>query len=130
MTTRNIRYLPKITSARTEYREITEEDHQWLLSELNTWLVKMAMLSNTTDEDLRELRDSYWRKRRANLPRGRDGNNSPESMVAGILDNMLYAENPQRDFTDRQCQAIEDISRWMSAVDDSLSEVTFQIGVM
>ena len=78
----------------------------------------------------RELRDSYWRKRRANLPRGRDGNNSPESMVAGILDNMLYAENPQRDFTDRQCQAIEDISRWMSAVDDSLSEVTFQIGVM
>ena len=99
MTTRNIRYLPKITSARTEYREITEEDHQWLLSELNTWLVKMAMLSNTTDEDLRELRDSYWRKRRANLPRGRDGNNSPESMVAGILDNMLYAENPQRDLS-------------------------------
>lgn len=127
--TRAIHYLPKITQARTEYRELRPEDRDWLLLELSRWLVKMGTLSNTNDSDLKTVRDQYWRRRRAGLPRGRDGQNSPESLVAGMLENMLYTDQPQRDFSDRQCTAIEDISRWMGAIDDTFTEITFMIGL-
>lgn len=91
----------------------------------------MATLSNTTNEDHKTLRDQWWRKRRSTLPRGRDGQNSPESMVAGILDNMLYSATLQRDFTQKQCDAIEDISNWMNAIDaDNFENIRFQIRVV
>jgi hypothetical protein len=92
-------------------------------------LVKCATLSNTTDEDQRVFRNEYWRKRRANLPRGRSGMNSPESLMGGILDNMLYAAEPQRDFSDKQMDAMEDIFNWLAAVwPADFEEVRFQIG--
>ena len=96
---KTIYYVPKITSAKTEYRELLPDDQSWLLAQLNEWVVKMATLSNTTNEDLKALRNEYWRKRRNTLPRGQDGMNSPESMIAGILDNVLYSPTPQRDLT-------------------------------
>lgn len=127
---RTVHFIPKITSARTEYREINPEDHTWLISQMLEWTVKMASLSNTTNPDLRAVRNDYWRKRRATLPRGREGQNSPESMVAGILENMLYDAEPQRDFTQRQCDAIEDISNWMAALDSTrFHEVRFLVRV-
>ena len=88
----------------------------------------MGTLSNSNSEDLKSLRDQWWRKRRSTLPRGRDGQNSPESMVAGILENMLYLDTPQRDFTAKQCEAVEEISNWINAVDSNQFEtVRFQI---
>ena len=127
--TKTIHFIPKFTSAKTTYRELHETERAWLLNEMLQWVVKMATLSNTTNEDLKSLRNDYWRKRRSTLPRGRDGQNSPESMIAGILENMLYSDNPQRDFTEKQCEAIEDVSKWMAAVDDKFNEVIFQIGL-
>lgn len=126
---RSINYVPKNTTAKTEYREFRPEDHAWLISQMMEWMVKLGCLSNTTNEDLKALRDQYWRKRRSNLPRGRDGLNSPESMIAGILENILYAENPQRDFTQKQCDALEDISRWMNAMDPKFDQIVFRIGL-
>lgn len=123
-----IRYIPKFTAARTQYREISPEDHAWLINYLIRCLVTMGNLSNAKEEDLKTVRDLYWRKRRASLPRGRNGQNTPESLVAGVLDNMLYSEAPQRDFSDKQMEAIEDISRWMSAVNSDLPEISFLIG--
>lgn len=127
---RVVHFIPKITSAKTEYREIPEADHSWLISQMLEWTVKMASLSNTTNPDLRAVRNDYWRKRRATLPKGREGQNSPESMVAGILENMLYDATPQRDFSQRQCDAIEDISNWMAALDDTrFVEIRFLVKV-
>ncbi len=91
-------------------------------------MVKMGTLSNSNNEDLKCLRDQWWRRRRNTLPRGRDGQNSPESMVAGILENMLYLDTPQRDFTAKQCEAVEEISNWINAVDaDKFENIRFQI---
>lgn len=127
---RTIHYLPKITSAQTEYREMDTTDHSWLISQMMQWMVHMGTLSNTANSDFKLVRNEYWRKRRSTLPRGRDGQNTPESMIAGILQNMLYDENPQRDFTQKQCDAIEDISRWMNALDSTrFEEITFLIKV-
>ena len=128
---RTLHYIPKITSARTEYRELDPTDHAWLISQMLEWIVKMGTLSNTANSDYKLVRNEYWRKRRATLPRGRDGQNTPESMVAGILENMLYDPNPQRDITQRQCDAIEDISRWMAALDDTrFTEISFFMRVI
>lgn len=127
--TKVIPFIPKLTSAKTTYRELSESDRAWLLNEMLQWVVRMSTFSNTTNEDFKTFRNEYWRKRRSTLPKGRDGQNSPESMIAGILDNMLYSDNPQRDFTEKQCTAIEDVSKWMVAVDSKFSEVIFQIGL-
>lgn len=49
-------------------------------------------------------------------------------MVAGILENMLYLDTPQRDFTAKQCEAVEEISNWINAVDaDKFENIRFQI---
>lgn len=91
----------------------------------------MGTLSNTTTEDLKTLRDQWWRKRRSTLPRSREGQNTPESMVAGILDNMLYCATLQRDFTQKQCDAIEDISNWMNAVNaEEFENIRFQLRIV
>lgn len=129
MATKIIPYIPKITGAKTNYREISEADHNWLIQHMLKALVKMGTLGNTTNEDHKLIRDQWYRKRRATLPRGRDGQNSPESMLSGILENMLYAENPQRDFSDKQQEAIEDMFKWLDAIfPGEFEEVMFRIG--
>jgi hypothetical protein len=91
----------------------------------------MGTLSNTTNEDHKTLRDQWWRKRRSTLPRGKEGQNTPESMVSGILDNMLYSATLQRDFSQKQCDSIEDISNWMNAIDsNNFENIRFQIRVV
>lgn len=131
MANRIVPYVPKVTGAKTNYREISQDDHNWLIQHMLKALVKMGTLSNTTNEDHKAVRDQWYRKRRSNLPRGRDGQNSPESMIAGILDNMLYDEVPQRDFSDKQMDAIEDIFKWLEAIFPGEFDVpVFRIGMV
>ena len=129
--TKTIYYTPKITEARTQYRNILEPDRDYVLQYLIRTLTTMATLGNCVDEDLRMLRDQWWRRRRNTLPRGRTGQNTPESMVGGIVHNLLYAEPRQNDLTDRQCDAIEEISNWMNAIDtNNFENIRFQIRVV
>lgn len=129
--TRMVSYLPKNTAANTEYRDVCEGDHSWLLNQLMQYLVMMATLTTSKSEDNKIVIAEYWRKKRSNLPKGREGQNSPESMVAGIIENMLYATVPQKDFTAKQCTAIEDISHWMHAIDSvRFEKIMFQIKVL
>ena len=127
---KTIYYIPLVTGARTEYRKVSAEDSTYLLNQMMRGLVKMATLSNTTNDDYKELRDIWWRKRRKTLPKGRDGQNSPESFIAGVLDNMLYATNQQRDVTAVQCEALEDIFNWLTAFDSGIEAIRFQIKVI
>ena len=127
---KTLKYIPKTTSAKTEYRELSDSDRTWLIIELNKWLVKMAVLSNTNDPKLKQIRDDFWRTRITDLPAGRSGKNTAESMIAGILDNILYSATPQRDFTDKQCDAIELISECLSIYDNNVEEIRFQIGII
>lgn len=129
--TRMVQYLPKNTTANTEYRDVCDSDHSWLLNQLMQYLVMMATLTTSKSEDNKIVITEYWRKKRSNLPRGREGQNSPESMVAGIIENMLYATAAQKDFTAKQCTAIEDISHWMHAIDNvRFEKIMFQIKVL
>jgi len=128
---KTIYYLPKDTTASTEYRQIRPEDHDWLIAYLFRILVTMGLLSNAVDEDHKMLRDQWWRRRRSSLPKSKIGQNTPESMISGILLNMMYQDEPQRDFTQKQCDAIEDISKWISALDEQqFEQIRFAVKIV
>jgi hypothetical protein len=126
---RTIKYIPKITSARTEYREIDSEDQQWLQVELVRWLALIGELDQTHDEDIRLFRDSWWHRKSKDLSKGREGPNSPCSIIAGIVNNMMFKDTPQRDFTEKQMRDIEYISMTLSGIfPTAATAVRFQIG--
>ena len=126
---KTIKYIPKVTSARTEYREIDPEDQQWLQVELVRWLAMIGELDQTHDEDIRLFRDSWWHRKSKDLSKGHLGPNSPCSIVAGIVNNMMFKAAPQRDFTEKQMRDIEYISMTLSGIfPTTATGVRFQIG--
>lgn len=125
---RTIKYLPKITQAPTEYREISEDDHQWLIETLSRWLARLAELDAAHTEDQRCVREQWWHRRTKTLPRSRQGLNTPCSFVGGCLWNMLWAEPRQRDFTAHQMEGIEIISAVLGIAYAEEEPIRFQIG--
>jgi hypothetical protein len=124
---RRIQYIPKITSARTNYREISQEDMDWLQLELIRWLSLMAECDQYRDEEVKFVRDQWWHKRTSTLPKGKEGQNTPCSFIGGLVNNIMFGE--QRDLSDKQMDAITNVSHILgSAYDTVCSEITFQIG--
>ena len=126
MKKRTIRYVPKITSAKTEYREISKEDMEFLQSELIRWLAKMSELDMARDEDSKWVLNQYWHKRTGSLPKGHDGQNTPASFVGGLVNNLVFGT--QRDLTDKQMEGIMNISHILGQTGDDCTSITFQIG--
>jgi hypothetical protein len=124
---KRIKYVPKLTGAKTEYREINQEDMSWIQQELIRWLSIMAETDQYRDPEVKYVRDQWWHRRSSNLPKGREGQNTPCSFIGGLVNNLVFGQ--QRDLTDRQMEAIMYISHIMgSAYDTICSEITFQIG--
>lgn len=107
-----IDYEVKNTLARTEYRKTKREDLKKVLDYMEQWMLKMDAFSKSDVDELKEIYDDFWCAKTKDLPKGRDGLNSPQSMCAGILGNMRYGEheNVQFDLTKPQCDGIQQIS--------------------
>jgi hypothetical protein len=87
----------------------------------------MSELDMSHDEDLRAVREQFWHRRTKMLPQGREGQNTPASFIGGIVNNMMFGQ--QRDLTDRQCEGIEYVSKWMAELDPQVSvSLRFQLG--
>lgn len=126
---KTIKYLPKITSAATEYREISMDDQLWLQMELIRWQTVIGQLDQLHDRDVKIFRDYFWHhKESRHLHKGQHGPNTPCSTVAGILHNIMFKESPQRDLTHKQMEDIEWISQNLSA-SLGLEAIRFQIGL-
>ena len=123
---RVIKYVPKVTSARTEYREISQEDMDFIQSECIRWLALMSELDMARDEDSRWVRDSWWHKRTDSLPKGKEGQNTPASFVGGMINNIVFGN--QRDLSDKQMDAIQNISHILGQCVEGCTTITFQIG--
>lgn len=123
---RLIKYVPKVTSARTEYREVSIEDMAFIQQELIRWLAVMSEIDMNRDEDSKWVRDQWWHKRTDTLPRGREGQNTPASFVGGLVNNILFGD--QRDLTDKQMDAIQNISHVLGQALEGCSTIVFQIG--
>jgi hypothetical protein len=109
VSTKTIQYEVKSTLARTEYRRTRKADLSTVLDSLEDWMVKMDNFSKSGIRELTEIHDQFWTSKMPELPRGREGLNSPRSMVMGILENMRYGDG-QFDLSKPQCDGIEKIS--------------------
>lgn len=103
---RIVRYVPKYTSAATQYVEMTEADSNWLLGEMTRITLEQCQLHPSNEEKL-EFDNLYWRRAKKSLPRGRQGLNTPEMFVTGLLHNIMYGS--QKDFTVTQLEALSSI---------------------
>lgn len=123
---RVIKYIPKTTSARTQYREIDAEDMSWLQTEMVRWLAVANEMGQRRDEDAEYFNRHWWTKRSQNLPKGQHGPNSPASFIGGTVNNLVFGT--QRDLSDRQMDSIETISTVMGQAFEGASQIRFQIG--
>lgn len=121
MTIRTIRYLPKITSARTTYVDLDKADTAWLQVELIRYLSLCGELSISRNEDVRAVMKTWWTKRTATLPKGNSGQNSPLSFCAGLLNNLMFGT--QVNFSTTQLDALQNISATMIMFLDAVKEI-------
>jgi hypothetical protein len=122
---RTIQYIPKTTQAKTQYREISQEDMSWLQSELIKYLSTIGELSIAREEDLKEVYKEFTR-RHTSLPKGKTGYNTVQSFISGMINNLVFGE--QRDLSDKQMDALEIISNVM-ALTFKYEQFRFQIGL-
>jgi hypothetical protein len=129
MTAKIIRYIPKNTAADTNYREISDDDKQWLLAHLIKALTIMGEYDtyHSDDEDAVWVRDQWWHKKTKVLHKSQRGPNTPCSTVSGIVNNLMFKTPLQRDLSERQMQDIETITQGIHAVHDDYETVRFQI---
>jgi hypothetical protein len=118
---KTIKYLPKITKARTQYCEIDKKDLEWIQMEFVRYLSIAAELDGARNQDVRSLLKLWWYKRSGTLPKGNQGQNSPLTFVGGLLNNTLFGT--QRELSHIQMDAIENITATMSTFLDALKDL-------
>jgi len=131
MATTIVKYIPKNTGANTEYREISEDDKQMILTRCIKALSVMAeydTYSQTDHEDQAWCRDNWWHRRSKKLSKGQRGINSPCSVVGGIIHNFMFKESPQYDLSARQMEDLEFVLAGINLFDNSIEPIRFQIG--
>lgn len=121
MAIRTIRYMPKVTMAKTQYVEIEPNDMLWLESELMRYLTLFGELDGNRNEDIRQVMKQWWYKRSSTLPKGVEGQNSPLTFTSGLLNNLLY--KGQRDLSTKYLDAIENISSQVAMFDEAIEEL-------
>lgn len=121
---KQINYDPKITSANTQYNTIDSKDMTWLLKELMRYQALVAEISTHPNEDLQSYIKQYYRKRTKTLPKGKNGLNSPDSFVGGVINNLAFGN--QNDLSDIQMDAISNISYNMARLYDSIEQQKLQ----
>ena len=125
---RVIKYIPKNTAAGTEYRECDPEDLVWIQTQMIRYMAIMGELDQNRDEDSEWVRDKWWHKRTDKVHKGKQGMNTPCSIVSGIINNMMFKDPVQRDFTNKQMEDIEYISAIMGNCYEGCEPIRFQIG--
>jgi hypothetical protein len=87
----------------------------------------MAEADMAHDADSKWVRDQWWHKRSPNLPKGKLGQNTPCSFVGGLINNLVFGT--QRDITNTQMDAVQNISGILGEVYDSCTQIRFQISM-
>lgn len=125
---REIYYEPKITNAKTQYVSISDIDKNWLLSEFIKYLALTGELKNIRDNrDVNSVVYDYWRKKSKTLPKSRYGQNSPETFISGMINNLMFGT--QNDLSDIQMDAITNISCCMHLIYETLKPLNLQPNV-
>lgn len=94
--------------ANTTYYEIPAEDSSFLMEKCIQIQCYMGEISLAKDRDIKDLVKWYTSPNKT-LPFSNTfkRNNSPQSFISGMLNNMLY--NGQRDFSESQANHLQNI---------------------
>lgn len=105
----SISYDTKTTSATTQYVTLTEKDQQVLIDSIMSLNNFIQEVSIAGDQDIRGFTKWYVTSNRKYPYNTRLSKyNSPQSIIAGILNNLLWGT--QRDFSLLQLELIQDIN--------------------
>lgn len=126
---KTIKYLPKNTAAKTEYRQIADDDRAEILATCVRILAEMSRYDTLRDQDSRWVREQWWHRRTDQLHRGENGQNTPCSVIGGVVFNMLYKEPRQRDLSAKQMDDLTQITAILAQVNDQIPALRFQIGI-
>jgi len=122
-----INYDPKSTSARTQYNKIEAQDMAYVQQELIRYMSLMGELKKSRNRDIQNIVNQWYGKRTETLPKGKDGWNTPESFIAGLLNNLMFGN--QNDFSQVQMDALENISANMELIYDAVKGLQLQPNV-
>ncbi len=125
---KQINYNPKITSAKTQYNEISPEDMSFVQLELVRYMALMGELKKNRDREVQNVINQWYSKRTQTLPKGKDGWNTPESFIAGLLNNLMFGN--QNDLSQIQMDALENISANMSLIYDAVRDLNLQVNTI
>lgn len=129
---KTIKYIPKTTSAMTEYRDIAPDDMAWIKTELLRYLSLMAErdLRPSSDTDNQWVLNQFWHRRTSKLHRGKFNDtyreNTPCSFIGGLVNNLVFGT--QRDFSNKQMEDLEFVSLCMNSIYPDIEQIRFQIG--
>jgi hypothetical protein len=124
---KQINYDPKTTNAKTQYNKIDKKDMDLVQAELIRYLSLMGELSKNRDREVQNIINQWYKKRTQTLPKGKDGWNTPESFISGLLNNIMFGN--QNDFSQIQMDALENISANMELIYDAVRGLNLQPGV-
>lgn len=119
-----INYDPKTTQAKTQYNKLDKADMDFVQAELIRYLSLMGELSKNRDREVQNIINQWYRKRTQTLPKGKDGWNTPESFISGLLNNIMFGN--QNDLSQLQMDALENISANMSLIYDAVKGLELQ----
>lgn len=121
---KQIDYKPKVTGANTQYNELAATDMIWVQTQLLRYMSMMGELKNNRNPAVRAIVKEYWSKKTDTLPRGRNGRNSPETYISGLINNLIFGN--QRDLSDTQMQALTNIAHVVSEIADATKKLNLQ----
>lgn len=121
---KQINYDPKITNANTQYNSISATDMAFVQLELVRYMALMGELSKSRNRDIQNIKNQWYSKRTDTLPKAKDGQNTPESFIAGLLNNLMFGN--QNDLSQIQMDALENISANMSLIYDAVKPLNLQ----
>lgn len=121
---KQINYDPKITSANTQYNKIDPIDMAYVHSQLIRYMALMGELSKNRDREVQNIINQWYKKRTQTLPKSNNGWNTPESFIAGLLNNLMFGN--QNDLSQTQMDALENISANMELIYDAVKGLNLQ----
>lgn len=121
---KQILYDPKITNANTQYNTIDKQDMVYLQTELIRYMALMGELTKNRDRDVQNIINQWYSKRTGTLPKSSHGQNTPESFIAGLLNNLMFGN--QNDLSQIQMDALENISANMELIYDAVKNLHLQ----
>lgn len=121
---KQINYDPKTTNAKTQYNKLEPNDMTYVQGQLIRYMALLGELSKSRNRDIQNIINQWYRKRTETLPKGKDGWNTPESFISGLLNNLMFGN--QNDLSQIQMDALENISANMALIYDAVKALDLQ----